>query len=396
MASPLAATLRSTDKKKNRTVPGDTIALAFSQLPRAADDVEISIQQGQFQENGDIIPGAVLASFRGRVRDGKYVPASATAFRRKSVEDMRLKATDGTNTIEIGLLDAGSAVTSNELHVTVRGTVAGKNEFFQGKSAMFVYYPLAMIVPTRTAKADKALNIISHWATAQWQRKDKNVRRVHQVQTIAPPRSVTPASYDALIAAFAKAVKDAPGGIIALAIGHGDGGTGQGNSNPWCDLMPEDIKKIVDADGSERFPHTLFIDKPILLDGSRKGSFPTGRNAVILNALDRIADELAKASLPVRKLILHTCNVGNDRSIPADPRRGEAEIGGFTQLFADRVRVPVQAHTDFVAYTGELDRDTILAHYESDQPTQNSAHEWPLTRVSPESLPGAAPRRHPL
>jgi hypothetical protein len=396
MASPLAANLRSTDKKKNRIVPGDTITFEFSQLPRVVDGVEIGIQQGQFQENGDLIPGAVLASFRGQVRDGKYVPGSAEAFRRKSVEDMLIKVTDGTNTIEVGLLDAGSAVIQNEVFVTVRGTVAGKNEFFRGKAAMFVYYPLAMIVPTGTANKDKTLNIVSRWATAQWQKFHGDVRRVHLVQTVTPPKTVTPSSYDTLIAAFAKAVKDAPGGIIALAIGHGDGGDGQGNSNPWCDLMPEDIEKRVEADGTERFPHTLFIDKPILLDGSRKGTFPTGRNAVILNVLDRIADELAKARIPLRKLVLHTCNVGNDRSAPADPRRGAPEIPGFTQLFADRVRVPVQAHTDFVAYSKRRDEDIIRAHYDSDPPTNLGLTEWPLTRVSPESVPGPAPKRHPL
>jgi hypothetical protein len=92
--APLAATLRSTDKKKDRTVPGDTIALAFSQLPRAADDVEISIQQGQFQENGDIIPGAVLASFRGRGRDGSALRRDGSALRRDQQRASRDRARD--------------------------------------------------------------------------------------------------------------------------------------------------------------------------------------------------------------------------------------------------------------------------------------------------------------
>jgi hypothetical protein len=129
----------------------------FSALPPEANDVAIDIQQGQFKEaSGDVTPGAVLATFKGQVRNAKYVPGTASAFRRRrSVEDMLMKVTDGKSTIEIGLLDPEAMVLRNELQITVRGTVAGKAEFFQGKAAMFVHYPLATVTRRQIAASSR-------------------------------------------------------------------------------------------------------------------------------------------------------------------------------------------------------------------------------------------------
>ena len=388
MSNPLAATLLSTKTSENRALPGETIKIVFSRPPRSADDVEIDVQQAQYRDGGDVVPGAVLARFRGQVRDGKYVPKSAEQLGQPRLKHMPLKVTDGANTIDIALLDTGNAVVRNELQVTVRGRVNGKVEFFVGKAALFVWYPLAMLVPTESAKQDKSLNIVSRWATKQWGAKGTRDRRVYTIPTIRPPDPVKPSHYDPLVKAFARAVADVPGGIIALAVGHGDGGQGLGGGVPWCDLMPEDAKTV--EDGVETFPHTLFVDKNKLFDGALPGHLPGGRTKVTLNALDRIADELAKAKIPIRKVLLHTCNVGNDRTVPGNP-----PIPGFTQLIADRLRVPVQAHKDFIAYTGDKP-GTIRAHYESDAPNDTGLKHWPLRRASEESLPQGAPKRHPV
>jgi hypothetical protein len=390
MASPLAARLRSKDTKKNRTVPGDTILFEFSALPPEANDVSIDIQQGQFKEdNGDMTPGAVLATFKGQVRNAKYVPGTATAFRRRRVEDMLIKVTDGKSTIEIGLLDPSATVIRNELQITVRGTVAGKTEFFRGKAALFVHYPLAMIVPTLSGKRDPALDMIANWAK-QWKKAEPSVRHIHSVEPLAPPRNPRPLHYNPLIAALKAAAQSAPGGIVALAIGHGDGGVGAGLSVAWCDLMPEDIEPIENPDGSTSYPHTLFANKTNLLFGHIPGNSPGSDDRLILNAIDRIGDALREAPIPIRKLLLHTCNVGQDRTTPGE-RRGDPEIPGFTQLCANRARVPVQAHTDFIEYEGNT--GAITARYESR--SERSLTEWPLRLVSEESVPGPAPKRFP-
>jgi hypothetical protein len=392
MPSPLAATLHSNDKKKkNRAVPGDTITFAFSRLPPEVDDVEVDIQQGQFKESsGDVTPGALLATFKGRVRNGKYVPGTAEAFRRRSVEDMLIKVTDGSKTVEIGVLDPISAVIRNELQILVRGKVNGKLEFFQGKAAMFVYYPLAMIVPTLAGSRDPALDVLANWAT-QWRDADPTVRHIHRVPPLRPPANPNPRHYDTLIAALREAAKSAPGGIVALAIGHGDGGVGAGLSVAWCDLMPEDVEPIENPDGSTSYPHTLLGNKTSLLFGHIRGNTPGPEDRLVLNAIDRIGDALAGARIPIRKLLLHTCNVGNDKTVPGD-RPGDPEVPGFTQLFANRARVPVQAHTDFIEYEGNQ-VGSIQARYES--VSARSRTEWPLSLVSDESVPGPAPKRFP-
>jgi hypothetical protein len=162
--------------------------------------------------------------------------------------------------------------------------------------------------------------------------------------------------------------------------------------------MPEDVEPVENADGSTSYPHTLFVNKTSLLFGHIPGNQPGSGDRRVLNAIDRIGDALKAASIPIRKLILHTCNVGNDKTVPASG--SDAEIPGFTQLVANRAQVRVQAHTDFIVYSG-VKVGSILAHYESDPtPSQPRAAdeaktEWPLTHVSEESVPGAAPRRFP-
>ena len=384
MANPLTASLSSTRSHRNRALPGDTITFAFASPPTSASDVEIDIQQAQFLDGGDLIPGRVLAEFKGSIQNGKYVPRSAQSFAPPKLKHVPVKLSDGTNTVPVTLVDTDPVALRNELQIAVRGRIAGAAEFFIGRAALFVEYPLAMLVPTQTAKLDPALNILSDWARRQWQPHDPELRRVSTVSTVTPPtRSIQPSDYDSLISAFRAAVQAAPGGIIALTIGHGDGGQGNadGTGAAWCDLMPEDVREVRNADGSVTLPHRLYVDDAMLGDGSAPGRFPQGRSAVVLNALDRVADELAKAALPIRKLLLHTCNAGNSAV--------------FLQRFADRVRVPVQAHNAFVAYTGFINRGHVIAHYDQDPPTVNGERHWPLSRMPVETLPGAAPKRFP-
>jgi hypothetical protein len=383
MASPLACRLVSTGKQVNRAQPGDTITFQFVSPPNAATGLQIDIQQAEFVEGGELTPGHVLARFKGSIQGGSYVPNSATVLGQGKLKHVPITLSDGTNQLTVNLIDTGSAVIRNELQVTVLGRVAGATESFDGRAAMFVDYPLAMIVPTKTAKLDASLNFVADWSARQWQPHDPTLRHVHSVPTVrSPQRALNTTDYDPLIAAFSQAVPEAPGGIIALAIGHGDGGEGnQTNAAAWCDLMPEDEKLIHLPDGTTVVPHSLFIDDSALADGSTKGTFPGGGNLFKLDALDRIADELKKAAIPIRKLLLHTCKAGLSKV--------------FIQRFADRVGVPVQAHTLGIEYEGFLNRGHINAHYEGKALRASGEFDWPLEAVADESVPGPAPKRFP-
>ena len=100
---------------------------------------------------------------------------------------------------------------------------------------------------------------------------------------------------------------------------------------------------------------------------------PGADTVIILRALDRIADVLKAATMPIRKVLLHTCNVGNSVN--------------FTQLLSHRLQVPVQSHRDFIAYTGTAGSGTILAHYDSEGPVSpRDLTEWPLSKLCASGL----------
>jgi hypothetical protein len=390
MANQLTATLTSPRSTLNTALPGDTVSFKFSNPPSSVSAVEINIQQAQFQQGQTLIPGSVLATFEGDIKNGQYVPRKATGRPLPPRTHMPLTLTDGTNKLKVGLVDNGNAELRNELQIAVAGTIAGTRETFRGNAALFVEYPLVMIVPTLQAKVpvrDQTMIVIPSWAD-QWKKKTPRLRTVvtalaSERPAGAPPLAVT--EYDPLVAAFTTAIGAAPGGIIAVATGHGDGGQGSKSGTPWCNLMPENIAKIVEPDGSETFPHRLLIFLTELTDGAgvRPDGIlhtPGGDTIIKLRAIDRIADVLKTARLPIRKVLLHTCNVGNSKN--------------FTQLLSDRLQSPVQSHLDFIESTGAAGSGKILAHYASDTAqSPRDLTEWPLSKASTESTPGKAPKR---
>jgi hypothetical protein len=398
MANPLTASLISSGRALNTALPGDTVSFKFSNPPSSVSAVEIDIQQAQFQQGQTLIPGSVLATFEGEIKNGQYVPRKATGRPLPPRTHMPLTLTDGTNNLKVGLVDNGIADLRNELQIAVAGTIGATRQTFRGNAALFVEYPLVMIVsalPPNPVR-DPSLIVVPSWAADQWQKKNPPLRTVVTVLAngrLPGPPPLASNEYDPLVAAFGSAVSAAPGGIIALATGHGDGGqsptgTPSQGGTPWCNLRPENIAKIVEPDGSERFPHRLLLFVTELNDGiGLRGSdgivHTPGANTIVkLQALDRIADVLKTARLPIRKVLLHTCNVGNSQN--------------FTQLLSDRLQSPVQAHLDFIDYTGAAGSGNILAHYDSDKPqSPRDLTEWPLSKASTESIPGKPPRRWP-
>jgi hypothetical protein len=384
MASPLAASLLATNTSVNMAFTGDTVGFKFSQPPQDASNVSIDILQiGPPGESHQ-----VLGTFEGSIRNGSYVPGRAVQLGQPR-QDMRLKLTDGRNTIDVHMVDQVSFTLSNQLRITVRGTIGGNVEFFDGRSPLHVWYRQAMIVSTARFVRDTDLNALEPWAR-QWRDFQTASRTLVPLAPIRPPqREITPADYDPLVAAFSTAAQASEGGIIALTVGHGDGGQTSGFTTPWCDLVGEDARDTA-ADGSHSYPHRLLLFEPEINEGKGATSggvttTPGPRTKVKMNALDRIADAITPPAgstrQPIRKVILHTCNAGNSIN--------------FIQSIADRLRVPVQAHTDFVAYT--LVPRAIRAHYDSQQPqVPRDLHEWPVELLAPERRPGPAPRRWPL
>jgi hypothetical protein len=395
MTNPLAVSLKSTRTSTNIARPGDTLRFTFSQPPESATNVEIDIHQAQLSSGPDLIPGRVLATFRGSIAKRRYIPKSVQKTADPLNRDMVIILSDGVNSVRVFIVDPGPMNFRNELQVSVRGRIKGKNGFFRGKAALFVEYPMVMIVPEPVAKSDLSLNVVSSWAN-QWRAKDPNVRSIVRIKPVPPPPGdLKPSDYDPLVAAFQSAAQQAPGGIVALATGHGDGGQGSIANVAWCNWPPEDKAPKTLPDGTQVFDHTLMINQDELadgVDGTVAKANPGPRTRVKLNALDRVADAVAAAALPtikgakfaMRRLLLHTCNVGNNTR--------------FTQLIADRVRMPVVSHSDFIAYTGAAGSGTILAHYDSDAPVSpRDLTEWPISRISAESRPSTAPaRRFPL
>jgi hypothetical protein len=386
MASPLAASLVATNSSVNMAFTGDTVGFKFSQPPPDASDVSIDILQ--ISPPGQ--PHQVLATFEGSIKNGSYVPGRAVQLQQPR-QDMRLKLTDGTNTVEVHMVDPVSFTLSNQLRVTVRGTIAGAIEFFDGRSPLHVWYRQAMIVSTARFVRDPDLNALEPWAK-QWRDFQKDSRTLVPLAPIRPPppqAAITPRDYDPLVAAFTSAAQASQGGIIALTVGHGDGGQSAGFTTPWCDLVGEDARDT-EPDGSHSYPHRLLIFEPELNEGRGATSggittTPGPQTIVKMNALDRIADAITPPAgstrQPIRKVILHTCNAGNSVN--------------FIQMIADRLRVPVQAHTDFIAYT--LVPKAIRAHYDSQQPqVPRDLHEWPVELLAVERRPGPPPKRWPV
>jgi hypothetical protein len=371
MASPLALSLVASRSPTNVARPGDTLTFAFASPPKTATRVKIEVLHA--------VTSRVVATFGGRITEGKYVPETAVVGNKPAQVHTKISICDGNSSLVVDLEDGRNFAFTIELLVSVTGRIAGKDESFAGRAAVSVEYPLVMIAPTQTAKSDPALNSLAAWSQ-QWVKAAAQARTVVTITPIVPPKAVKSTDYDQLVQAFASAVSAAPGGIIALTTGHGDGGQGSPNSVAWCSLVSEDKAPTVLPDGGEVFrDHILFIDQAMLQDAVPP-AFPGGSTLIRLNALDRIAAALKGAKIPIRKILLHTCNVGRNAL--------------FTGLLADRLRVPIQGHTDFMVYVGDpTKKAAILAHYQTRSPAADAATVWPTSLVSTESIPGATPAK---
>ena len=406
MAGSFVCTMVSTAKQINAARPSDTVRIHFSDPPDAATDVTIELIQADTSKVVTTFKGAFVGKvFKSSVIIGNtFVTNPSFTKNGRPSDDLEQLVhmvvtfdVDGKSKCKVRMSDppagngGGPTNLENKLKIRVSGTITGGGQqTFEGQSLLHIYYPQVMIVPSGRATTDEALNIIPKWAI-QWQKHHKEMRTIVPLPIIIPPtlrkpaRDIVPADYDAIVAAVKKAMAAAPDGIIALAVGHGDGGfkemrrTADGvaevQGDPWCDLVSEDSHLEGDT-----FPHDLYINLPRLREGAGETQgnarrAPGQATVVRLNGMDRMADALtAAADEPrLRKILLHTCNAGNSEE--------------FMNAMADRLAVRIQAHRNFIKYTGNV-AGSIQAHYEGEIPTNPEAlQEWPLAQTSTEYYP---------
>lgn len=413
MANQLTATLHSNGTYRNVALPGGIVSFAFSDSSTTATDVVVEVFQAQEEAVGT--PNVRrIAMFRGSVSQGGFQGTLAEGYPINTAPSPTpltpIKISDGSNVVDTNINDWTNHQLFHLLRLKVSGKINGTTKTFESRADFRVEYPQVMIVPTPTARAlpsgpgavrttvhELPLNIISAWSR-HWQLHDPDYRIRLEVPTIQTRRPIRTNHYQGLLSKIQEAVDRAPGGIIALAIGHSDGG--DGGTDAWSSLVPEDVVEMIDADGSASFPDAaLYIHQAGLTQGYASGSTPGSDDKVRLDCLDRMADIFTKANPPIRKLILHSCKAGMNRT--------------FMRMMADRIKVPVQAHLETLIYQGRANRGPIHSFYHNrHRPddehvvSESEEHEWPTSQLGDVFVPnvdltgahtdanGHFPRRH--
>lgn len=373
MSNPLAASFRSSNRVRNVVVPGDKVTLEFSAPPQAAENVQISVfEHVTFLDDRPAVD-RLIGAFQGRFVAGRFEPNAIGGSPLPGISDpLNIEISMGGVTPPRRLfapLQEAEVVETHELRLTATGTVKGRAERFQGAHTLQLEYPMAMVIPASRASLDSTLGTVIDWAV-QWKAHKPAFRETFAVPLGNPGADLARADYDPLIKALSDAAAFATAGVVALAVGHGD--DGQGKNIAWCNLVPENKRVPVEE---VPFTYRLDIDEAVLGDGA-DGAFP-GDNTrkVKLDAIDRMGDVLVGRA---RRLILHTCKAGANAL--------------FMQRLADRLRIPVFAHTEEIEYTVA---QPVLAAYAGETPRQPRAErQWPIRRLGPLARPGKPQKRH--
>jgi hypothetical protein len=364
----------------NIIFPRQKLFFGFASPPEKAENVHVQVLEDvEFLDGTAPVTGRVLGEMIGKIEGKKFIPETGKfrppANKRDSLrieiayEDHRFGAE-----MEIPLPEAED-VDTHQLRLNVTGKVGGKIENFTSDVRIHVHYPLAMIVPTAGATRDPALDVCGAWGR-QWSVHDLGVRKLVKVPFVRLTRAPVDGDYDSLVSAFgtAAAFADEGAGVIALGVGHGDGG--DTNTIPWCNLVPEDFPP---PEGGAPFLYRMDIDTNVLNFGLGGVNSPGSTDRVKLRALDRIAAVL-KPLRGVRRVILHSCKVGNSQA--------------FMQLMADRLQVAVRSHRASVEYTGAAKAPDIAAQYAGKTIVRpRDERQWPVGQLSSPVVPGKEPRR---
>jgi hypothetical protein len=379
----LAASFFSTNADSNFVTPGDTAKLKFTNPLVTASDVVITVTESiVFLNSGNAaVTDRLVGEFKGQLNQGVLQVQSIRGAPLPTIKDpvlFNVAADDSPGAAHlIARMPEPEQVQNHTLRLRIVGKVKGITETFPGASLLQVEYPMAMVIGRQIKNPhDQVFNFVGSWAKDQWIPFKPKFRFVQEVTPLRLFRDITVADYDELNRAIIAAAKQATSGVVALTTGHGDGGQSQPNGVPWCNLVPEDFPPPIDP---APFLYKLDIQDDILAEGATQGQFPTDpRKIAKLRALDQLADGLVGTG--IRRILLHTCHAGSSTR--------------FMQLLADRVRVPLLAHTESIEYIGFPGSGSMIAHYEGETPvTPRDLRHWPVAHVAGPFFPGPAPKR---
>jgi hypothetical protein len=222
MANPLTMTLVSARQQRNLARPGETVTIAFDKPPQTVTELVVEVFQTGLRSGAVPEGDHLLATFRGEIKNQQLSITSVEFAPVARDLDMPLliDAPGLSTPAQVVLTDSTRFTFRNELTVHARGRVGVRSEFFIGRSVLAVDYPLFMIAPTPTATNDTSLNAVGRWAQ-QWAARDPSLRTLLTLAPQPRPASVLDVHYDDLVT---RCRNLDPFSIVALAVGHGDGG----------------------------------------------------------------------------------------------------------------------------------------------------------------------------
>jgi hypothetical protein len=373
----------------NIAVVGDKaewkVEFEFTNPPQSADKVVITIAERilNLDGNAKTYHADCTKLFEGFFKGSKFTCTLHRGGKDRSSHrnnEYRISISSPPHVnIMRATIDDPELVSSHTLTLKTTFKGAAKGDEFVGTQQVHVKFPLAMVIPKGTATLDTTLNMLRTYG-GNWQKKQPQYRLAEQTTMIVTKNlkgKLQPSHYDDIVRALTKAANFATAGVVALTVGHG-GADASVEGEPFFNLVPEDNKRAVTkVDWLARITQgdLVSFDKP-----PKKGAVkisPDHNTRVRLDALDRIADALA--GTPIRRLILHCCNAGN--------------APDFVQLVANRLRVPVVAHTDFIMV------EPAASFYEKDGQAKLPRDEefWPTHRLGDVKVPreDAPPRFGP-
>lgn len=382
----LAARFVASGPQNNIVLPWEDVTFRFTNPPQTASKVQVKVLENvSFLDGTEEVKHRLVGGFLGTITGGKYVVDKLFGMPLPPEPDpacYNIVHPEGRSRGHIlGFMPGPERVLSHTLLLRIEGVVQGNHVIFRGIHPLHAEYPLAMVIPGGHATLDPRLNVVASWCQDQWEKHKPDYRKTFPVPIQRVTGQIQKSHYDALIKAFADAAKYATSGVVALAVGHGDAGITTGI--PWCNITPEDEPVVEEQPVTFR----LDIDLNVLNFGAQgPPNAPGTSDRVKLNALDRMAD--AAANTPIRRVLLHTCSAGASQD--------------FIQRMADRLRVPVFAHTKGIEYIGQPKSGTITAAYDSTaqfpkKPVIPKAYrQWPIRYLGPLARPGPAPPRWPV
>ena len=386
MAESLAAAFFSSNRNRNLATPGDTISFSFNDPPASATNVLVSVLETVvFLDTAKAtVTDRPIGGFRGRIVKKVFIADSILGAPLPSIPDpVTLKIAASLDPAAPHLfahMPEPEQVQSHTFRLRVDGTFNGSTVRVENASPISMEYPLAMIVVKPPSPNDPSAAVVESWAVKQWLAHKPAFRHVERISTTRFSRAPKFSDYAEMIAAFKVCAKFATSGVVALAVGHGDGGETNSNSIAWCMITPEDFKpnEAVPGQPLAPFPYHLDIDESDLSDGATKGSFPVGTTQLKLDVLDKLAEALEGSG--IRRILLHTCKAG--KSVR------------FMQMFADRIRVPLLAHIESIEYTGVAGSGNILAGYAGTATiSPRDLRHWPVYKMAGPFMPGPAPKK---